>query len=679
MRELIDKFLIKNSKKLQFTGNVYTYNQNIDRNILNRLVDKYNIAFEEEVLTINDNYLAIFIDEIFEDNSSSWTRMDRNHYLSSIINENYLISLYSEETQGSNKRPDNLKIIQWDEIDEIKLFEDDDEDLFFRFFISNSTDTVDIYSERFATQSLKTCRELLKLFDSIKDADSSQIKSSYQEQVDNLIGQEKYQEALNLTNDLILEEENHTEYSRDYVLASVHKPKLLFLTDKLNESLKAVNDLIQLCDELKEEESVNEVYVLAYELKSEICYKMQQFDLAIKNIGFCERLIEENNFEGISKGEIREIKEAKTKYYNALINEFSKVSADNRKQVFISNEIHPSENFLTLKKQNLPLDISFPFGHPHINNIYTCHPLKNNHYIPLAKIKQELFKDRVSEFCYLMQCLGATKIEISTSNNKTIENNSKSSLKVDANIDYKVTRAKVDYQMDKEEENKQIELLGIKKVQTFKPTNKPYIPEDLIWYNSETSWQRLANQRINGNIAVHTENIVSMFNEVVSNNEINKINAELKFLLPKIGVDYNKENEIKTNSKETLEWGVFVQFQDKELLEQKKTIEIPEINNKIEKYKEEVAFMIEDDGLIDDGERRMLERKQKKYGLTKEQAEAVEQELLFNPNEIKYIEEYKLMLEEGSITETERKMLTRYAKRYDIDETRQQELEDSLN
>lgn len=669
LKELIDKFLPKNTSKTPFFGEVYSYNQNLDRNILNRLVDKYNIAFEEEVLTINDNYLVIFINEIFEDNSSSWTRMDRNHYLSSIINENYLISLYSEETQGSNKRPDNLKIIQWDEIDEIKLLEDDDKDLFFRFFIMNSTDTVDIYSERFGTYNLKTCRELLKLFNSIKDIDLSQIKSNYQEQVDNLIEQKKYQEALNLTNEFLLEEENHTDYSRDYVIASYHKPKLLLLTDKLNESLKAVNDLIQLCDELKEEESVDEVYFMAYELKSEVCYKMEQFDLAIKNILFCEKLIKENNFDFVSKGEAKAINDKKEKYYNALMREFSKVSADNRKQVFISNEIHPSENFLTLKKQNLPLDISFPFGHPHINNIYTCHPLKDNHYIPLAKIKQELFKDRVSEFCYLMQCLGATKIEISTSNNKTIENNSKSSLKVDANIDYKVTRAKVDYEMDKEEENKQIELLGIKKVQIFKPTNKPYIPEDLIWYNSETSWQRLANQRINGNIAVHTENIVSMFNEVVSNNEINKINAELKFLLPKIGVDYSKENEIKTNSKETLEWSFSVQFQDKELLEQIKTIEISERNNEIERYKEDVLFMLEDDSVIDKNERKILNRKIKKYGLTESVAINAEKEVisnLFSENELLYIEELKDIMEEGEITEAELKILDRYAKKFGL-------------
>ncbi|WP_418639161.1 hypothetical protein [Winogradskyella sp.] len=47
--------------------------------------------------------------------------------------------------------------------------------------------------------------------------------------------------------------------------------------------------------------------------------------------------------------------------------------------------------------------------------------------------------------------------------------------------------------------------------QTFKPVDAPYVPKDLIWYDSETSWQRLVNQRLNGDIETYTENIISTF------------------------------------------------------------------------------------------------------------------------------------------------------------------------
>ena len=54
--------------------------------------------------------------------------------------------------------------------------------------------------------------------------------------------------------------------------------------------------------------------------------------------------------------------------------------------------------------------------------------------------------------------------------------------------------------------------------------------------------------------------------------------------------------------------------------------------------------MIEDDGVIDDMERNILNRKIKKYGISKEDALTIENELLtsnYAENELNYIQELK--------------------------------------
>ena len=105
------------------------------------------------------------------------------------------------------------------------------------------------------------------------------------------------------------------------------------------------------------------------------------------------------------------------------------------------------------------------------------------------------------------------------------------------------------------------------------------------------------------------------------------------------------------------------------MLEQNKTIEISEINNEIEKYKEDVLFMLEDDSVIDENERKILNRKIKKYGLTASEAINAEKEVisnLFSESELLYIEELKDIIEEGEITEIELKILDRYAKKFGI-------------
>ena len=85
--------------------------------------------------------------------------------------------------------------------------------------------------------------------------------------------------------------------------------------------------------------------------------------------------------------------------------------------------------------------------------------------------------------------------------------------------------------------------------------------------------------------------------------------------------------------------------------------------------------MLEDDGIIDDIERKILNRNREKYGLTKEQAIQIEKKLMFTNDELKYLAEYKTLLEEGEIGELEQKILEKYAKRFNISEDRQKFLE----
>ncbi|MBR6111052.1 MAG: hypothetical protein U0K71_08415 [Paludibacteraceae bacterium] len=43
--------------------------------------------------------------------------------------------------------------------------------------------------------------------------------------------------------------------------------------------------------------------------------------------------------------------------------------------------------------------------------------------------------------------------------------------------------------------------------QTFTPSNKPFVPENMVWYDDEPSWQRLVSQRLSGGLTSHEERI----------------------------------------------------------------------------------------------------------------------------------------------------------------------------
>lgn len=96
---------------------------------------------------------------------------------------------------------------------------------------------------------------------------------------------------------------------------------------------------------------------------------------------------------------------------------------------------------------------------------------------------------------------------------------------------------------------------------------------------------------------------------------------------------------------------------------------------------DEVKFMLEDDAAIDDQERRMLNEMQKTLGIPAEHAQKLEEEAInavfsFSPNEQKYIEEIKFMLEDdGVIDDKERRILNNMLDVLNISHERARQLE----
>ena len=104
------------------------------------------------------------------------------------------------------------------------------------------------------------------------------------------------------------------------------------------------------------------------------------------------------------------------------------------------------------------------------------------------------------------------------------------------------------------------------------------------------------------------------------------------------------------------------------------------ITNSEEQYISELKACYED-GEISDRERRLLNRLRESLGISEERA--AELEALCNPNvlskeEQEYAEEVKVVLEDGVISDRERRLLDRLAKSLNISPERAQQIEESL-
>lgn len=384
------------------------------------------------------------------------------------------------------------------------------------------------------------------------------------------------------------------------------------------------------------------------------------------------------------------------------------------------NKAAISNTFVVFEKNNLPLTLNFPPRHPLTKEFYIGHPFVNSSYIPFSEYDESLFIDRYDEFKLFVQCLGAKSMTIevikgSESSLSIINNrssNNSSSTSGSASVDYGAFGGNLSGSSSNSSDSSHTSNRGTQEdlqtsratIQRFNPTKKPYLSSKLIWFNNEPTWQRLYEQRMAGSMLHHSETWSSKSNYSISEKEESNLKKAFKdFISGDIGVKlFSVKAEVNTdrnieidelvektfNKSESIEWSIKIEFEPIEnLLEDNiETVTVKTItevfstsNKEEEEYLEEIKFMLEDDGIIDDKERSILERFRERKGISKETAIELEKNLLsfgdLSEDEKEYLEEFQEILNDGEITEKERRTLSRMANRLGISETRVKELE----
>jgi len=205
-----------------------------------------------------------------------------------------------------------------------------------------------------------------------------------------------------------------------------------------------------------------------------------------------------------------------TKLYK-LYNKFILKNIDNK-------NIKKLTGCLPLPYEEAIKEFSFPSGHPIKDTAYVCHPINHKKYLPFALFHNWIFEEKVNELITLLASLGAIRVLVTANQGYSIG----SGISIGAEIEKQSGEANISGKKDK------------KKLATFeehfRPTGKASIPDNLLWYSSEISWQSLADRRLKFN--------TSNFNVVLNYTDSFGIDGELKAGLEgfgiKLGGNFNK-------------------------------------------------------------------------------------------------------------------------------------------
>lgn len=409
-------------------------------------------------------------------------------------------------------------------------------------------------------------------------------------------------------------------------------------------------------------------------------------------------------------------KQIATNKFNTFEKEYSSqflLSPYNERKVLM-----PVKEYVDLKQNrvsvirmdNLPA-IKFPMGHPIANQLYVGHPLIPSKYIPFDNYQLELVEDKVREFCMLAQSLGATEISIECLNASASNESGRNKQDVSGEAGNKMFKGKGEYHQDRSSQLMAELSHSISLHQTFTPFNKPSIPEDMVWYEDEPSWQRLASQRMNGGLLSHEERIETRKSQMVEGRELTELKAEVNSLYVDMKMSISEEEEAKFTQQENAVLAIKVKFaplsqltgEPRNLNNHGNTVSgvaevvggfakmmssniahtiktVSSLTSSENEYLTELKDILTD-GEISARERRLLEKIRVQLGISEDRAAELENSLTtpcLTPEEQEYFDEYKEIIAEGVVSDRDKRFLEKLKTANGISDERAKEIEDMV-
>lgn len=181
---------------------------------------------------------------------------------------------------------------------------------------------------------------------------------------------------------------------------------------------------------------------------------------------------------------------------------------------------YTSKKVIQLSQNDTPF-LKFPLGHPKPKTIYVCNPHLKNTYYPVKEFHKRTFEHKFQEIITLLMALGATSIKVEYDSGYLKE--------VDTGLNLNIKTVEVDVKTD---HKRKIDN-NILYEATFKPREEAKLPEDLVWYHHEPTWQSIAEGRLKHGLL--------NFNLAINYEEDFNVNSEINIDLIKYGLNINLE------------------------------------------------------------------------------------------------------------------------------------------
>ena len=229
---------------------------------------------------------------------------------------------------------------------------------------------------------------------------------------------------------------------------------------------------------------------------------------------------------------------------------FLEIPSEKRKVLLYTKSIpRIMPSCMVIVDADLIPNVTFPPSHPQLNKTYVCHPYLRDYYLPTDVYQDFLTDQRIQELFHILRSLGAKKIQYISNSESNQSRSSSTTNSMEVGGGYNGISANQGVSHANSSSSKSSALSSSNYELLYIPDKKPFLPESLVWYYHESEWQRIANDRLNGNLLTFKTFIKKDQFDLVSKDEQTQINSELNAL--NVGVSYSvKANNCSSTTQE---------------------------------------------------------------------------------------------------------------------------------
>jgi len=332
----------------------------------------------------------------------------------------------------------------------------------------------------------------------------------------------------------------------------------------------------------------------------------------------------------------------------------------------------------------------FPGGYPQDGNTYILHPFLDDTYLELNAFHSNLLEKKYDELIYLLVSLGASSVQADVIHSTDVSREESSRVSGQGEASYKVVSASGGGSLAKEKQERGSYYQRFSSNRKLRPKGKPFIPDDLLFFEKEDGWKRMAKQALEGRYESLDVTLEYKSEYGVDEKRVSNLNAKVKSIVAGVEVGFDTESKKKLQEAKSTVWKYSVRFDppatDAEVMAPAEPLPLlPAVEAKglteaeqtyIETVKDALA-----DGAITPATRKILERTRTRLGVSPERAGELEQSLAapaLSPEEQAYYEEVKDALADGEIAGFARRTLDKRQKELGLTPEQAKAIEASL-